>query len=471
MSSVITRFAPSPSGDLHLGGARTALFCYLFSRHCGGKFILRIEDTDKSRSKEEHTEEILAALNWLKLEWDEGPVRQSSRLANYAQAAQTLLDKGLAYRCICTPQELEEMRDKQMQRGEKPKYDRRHRDADLGVDTNDYVIRFKNPLEGASAFTDLIKGDIKVDNSELDDMIIVRQDGSPTYNFCAVVDDIAMGITHIIRGDDHLLNSVRQCNLYHALTPSSPLPEFAHLPLILNQDGGRLSKREGANNVLNYRDMGILPDALCSYMARLGWSHGDQEVFTRSELVSLFNIENIHKSAAHYDESKMLWINHNFIKEADNLSKEIEKYLMDLNIVVKSSPPLDVVINLHKERVDNLKDLAAEITFYYKTLTEYDKNSFTEYANDTSIECLKILEKKFLVIDTWDSESIKHTIKETVKEKGVKFPVVGMPLRLALTGCNNSPSVDKVAEILGKDETVGRLNRLISEFTEKVQSA
>lgn len=466
MNLAITRFAPSPTGPLHLGGARTALFCYLFSRHNKGKFILRIEDTDKNRSKQEYTQEIIEALEWLQLEWDEGPIHQSTRFDNYTRAAQKLLDKGLAYRCTCTLAELEAMREEQIKRGEKTKYDGRHRESSLGPNTKNYVIRFKNPKEGDICFNDLVKGDIKVNNKELDDMIIIRKDGSPTYNFCAVVDDIEMNISHIIRGDDHLLNSVRQYNLYKSF--NALIPQFAHLPLILNKDGSRLSKRAGGNNILNYRDRGILSHALCSYMARLGWSYGDKEAFSRDELIELFDLNDVQKSAAHYDDNKMLWVNHNFIKNNDDLKEEIGKLLKALNVTPQTQLPLDDIIELHKDRADNLQQIASEIVFYYSQPNEYNENTFNQYINNSSITHIKKFRASLESLNDWKSESLKLLIKNFTQEQSIKFPSIGMPLRLAMSGSAHTPAVDKVAEILGKNETLTRLDKLINKYENKL---
>ena len=464
---IITRFAPSPTGTLHLGGARTALFCYLFARRHNGKFILRIEDTDKERSKQEHTDEILAALEWLGLQWDGEPEYQSRRIDLYEQAAHKLLERNLAYRCTCTVDELDTMREEQKQRGENPKYDGRHRESNLGEDTQKFVIRFKNPLDGDVNFTDLVQGEVKVSNSELDDMVIIRADGSPTYNFCAVVDDMDMGITHIIRGDDHLRNSLRQCNLYDAFGVKRP--HFAHLPLILNAKGGRLSKREGSYNILDYKARGILPQSLCSYMARLGWSHGDQEIFTMKELTELFDLAAVQKSPAQYDETKMLWVNRDYIMSQSNPELAPVMFPMlraKLPQEMADKPSnLEAIIGLHKERCDDLNTLADEIIFYYEA-PEYAKEEATRIITAENLPAVKQLRAKLdlLELTDWDALAIKSIIKELLAQDAkLKFPDIAMPLRLAITGTTSSASIDKVAELLGKEETLKRLDLLLEE--------
>lgn len=467
MESVVTRFAPSPTGALHLGGARTALFCYLFARKHQGKFILRIEDTDRERSRKEYVDEILAALQWLGLQWDDEPVYQSQRTDLYQQAAQRLIDSGNAYRCTCTIDELEAMREEQKKLGENPKYDGRHRQSNLGADIERFVIRFKNPQVGEVSFADLVQGDVHVGNDELDDMVIMRMDGSPTYNFCAVVDDIAMGITHVVRGDDHLRNSLRQCNLYDAMEVQRP--KFAHLPLILNSSGARLSKREGAYNILDYQARGILPEALGNYMARLGWSHKDQEIFTSAELVELFDLKSIQKSPAQYDEQKMLWVNHNYIKNQTNadlcpiLLSLLDKQQVDIS---NDKVPLEAIIGLHKERCEDMNKLAEELICYYKepTYDSYNKEELAEYLTARTMPALNKLNEGLQGLEQWDAASIKDLIKQLVaQDADIKFPDIAMPLRLAITGTTSSPSIDKVAELLGKDESLARFARMLQQ--------
>lgn len=462
MTEIITRFAPSPTGKLHLGGARTALFCCLFAKKNGGKFLLRIEDTDKERSKTEYTDTILATLKWLNLHWDDEPIYQSQRLDKYQAIASQLLDQGKAYRCTCTAEELETMREEQMKHGNKnPKYDGRHREANLGTDSKNYVIRFKSPQAGEVSFTDIVQGEVKVANGELDDMVLLRADGSPTYNFCAVVDDIDMGITYVLRGDDHLRNSLRQCNLYQALEVIPP--QFAHLPMILNQQGARLSKREGADDLLNYRAKGILPDALCSYMARLGWASGDKELFTRTELLELFELSGIQKSPAGYDETKLLWMNNNFITQST-----AEELLLLLNAWKPSPPPspniglnINKAINLHKDRCDTINQLADEIGFYYNAPTSYNQEGYSKFINAESLTALSAFKDKLSDATEWEADVIKTLLKDTLAVHNLKFPQLAMPLRLAITGSTNSPPIDRVVEILGKDETLRRITALI----------
>lgn len=470
MTQVVTRFAPSPTGSLHLGGARTALFCYLFARKNSGKFLLRIEDTDRQRSREEHTTEILDALNWLGLNWDDEPVYQSQRTDLYQDAANKLLASGKAYRCTCTTEELDKMREEQKQAGVAiPKYDGRHRDSNLGEDTQNFVIRFKNPPNGDVTFTDLVQGDVHVSNEELDDMVLIRMDGSPTYNFCAVVDDLAMGITHVVRGDDHLRNSLRQCNLYDAFNDidSAKRPEFAHLPLILNAEGARLSKREGAYNIFDYKERGILPEALCSYMARLGWSHGDQELFSPEELLQAFDLAAIQKSPAQYDEKKMLWVNHEYIKQQDTslLCPILLRILKDKHGLdaTEREPRIEAIIDLHKERNDDLNKLAEEAVRYYVE-PSYNQDDLTEQVTNENIGALKKLNEELAALQDWNADNIKALLKQIVADDdNIKFPHVAMPLRLALTGTINFPSIDKVTELLGKDTAITRLGVMLNQ--------
>ena len=469
MRPVITRFAPSPTGNLHLGGARTALFCYLFAKKKQGKFLLRIEDTDKKRSTATYTKNIVKALQWLKIQWDDEPIYQSQGMKKYMEAAGKLLNKGQAYRCTCTPEELVAMREEQMKSGAKnPRYDRRHRDTNLGPTTKNFVIRFKNPLTGEASFTDMVQGEVRAANDELDDMVLVRADGSPTYNFCAVVDDLAMGITHIIRGDDHLRNSLRQCNLYTALGRQPP--KFAHLPMILNNTGRRLSKRDGADNILNYRDRGILSDALCSYMARLGWSAGDQEIFSRNELLDKFKLEDVQKSPASYDENKLLWMNNSFMKEMDDIClKDMMLDLIAENSILAESikhnnPAITKAISIHKDRCDTLAGLADEIAFYSQRPARYDEDGLKKHLSPVLLMILTEFKDDLSRTDDWNAIFIKELIQTTIKKHNLKFPNLAMPLRLAITGGTNSPSIDLVLDALGKDESIKRIENLIEYY-------
>ena len=457
--------------------------------------MLRLEDTDKERSKDEHVQSILAALEWLDLAWDDEPIHQSQRLDKYQQAAQRLLDAGKAYRCTCTAEELEKMREEQSKSGvANPKYDGRHRDSNLGPDTKDFVVRFKAPQDGEVAFTDLVQGEIRVSNEELDDLVLLRADGTPTYNFCAVVDDLEMGVSHVIRGDDHLRNSLRQCNLYNALGSYSALgdynalgdhnalgdynalgdaklPQFAHLPMILNQEGKRLSKREGADDVLNFRSKGVLPAALCSYMARLGWSAGDQEIFSRAELLDKFELKAVQKSPASYDETKLLWMNNSFIKATDNkdLEEAVQGHLtsdsgLSEEEIADADANLPDIIGLHKDKASNLKDLAAEIVFYFKAPADYDADASEKFINADALAVLGELQSELSNdASDWQAEPIKTLIQAKVAEHRLKFPQLAMPLRLALTGTGNSPSIDLVLELIGKDEALKRINKLVEK--------
>ena len=457
----ITRFAPSPTGNLHLGGARTALFCSLLSRQSNGKFFLRLEDTDRQRSEERYVTSILEALRWLGLDWDGAIIRQSERNAVYAEAIEQLLERGHAYRCTCSPQRLEELRASLRQRGEKPKYDGHCRAKNITAASAEAIIRFKNPREGEVELYDLVKGKIRVRNVELDDMVLARRDGSATYNLCAVIDDIAMGITHVLRGDDHLINSARQLNLYRALGKNPPA--FAHLPMILNKEGRRLSKRDGAEDLLAYRaKLDVLPEALRSYLARLGWSHGDQELFTKAELIKLFDLKNINKSPASYDEQKLLWMNAQFIKKLPmaRLKLLVQERLKQSGADMRARADAENLLRYYQQRADSIQIIAREMAIYYQPPRRYDQAGCAKFLNRETPRYLHILNEQLMRLEPWQVESIKNVLAELTAKLGAKFPQLGMPMRLALTGRGSSPPVPDLAFFLGREETCARLRRL-----------
>lgn len=464
MNKVITRFAPSPTGYLHLGSARTALFSYLFSRHHRGKFLLRFEDTDKQRSQQRYVDAILAALQWLGIDWDEEPVYQSRRHSLYHQAIQQLLAEGNAYRCLRTPAELARLREQQLAQGKKPKYDGYYRDKGIGGDAKNFVVRFKNPLKGKTAFNDLIRGTIEIDNEELDDLIIARADGTPTYNLCVVVDDIAMGITHILRGDDHLANSLRQANIYQALKAKPPY--FAHLAMILNSDNKRLSKRDGARDIRAYEEQGILPESLRSYIARLGWSHGDKELFTQTELIELFDINRIQTAAARFDEDKLLWVNQQFIQHMpiDQLAAQISVILKQRKIELSSRLSLVGILEIHRPKANSLLELADDIEFYYVAPTAYETNQYDKHITAKTSSYLLALEQRLNQCNSWSAETIKEALDGTVSSHQLRFPQLAMPLRLALCGKGSSPAIHEVAALLGEAETKLRLKSFIQSL-------
>ena len=463
---VRTRFAPSPTGFLHIGGARTALFSWAYAKKNAGTFILRVEDTDVERSTQESVDSILHAMDWLGLDYAEGPYYQMQRMERYKQVIQQMLVDGSAYYCYCSREELDVMREEQRARGDKPRYDRRCRDNSEPRAGVTPVVRFKNPIDGVVAWDDLVKGRIEIANSELDDLIIARSDGTPTYNFCVVVDDLDMKITHVTRGDDHVNNTPRQINILRALGATPPL--YAHLPMILRDDGQKMSKRRDPVSVMQYRDMGILPEALLNYLARLCWGHGDDEVFSIEQFVEWFDLNNISASPARFDMKKLFWVNAQHMKNLSNAQ------LLAVLDTAKWNPELpestfgavfgerlaelevNAVLDLVKTRSDNLNALAAEVAYFYqprvvspedsaKHLTEEAKLILNKFAN--SLESLP----------EWNLEAIKLAIKEFCSVQNVKMPQLGMPLRLKLCGTTQTPSFDAVIHILGKNKVLARI--------------
>ena len=457
---VRTRFAPSPTGFLHIGGARTALFSWAFAKKHVGQFILRIEDTDIARSTPEAVQAILDGMQWLGLDYDEGPFYQMQRMDRYKQVLQTMLDAGTAYYCYCTKDELDALRESQMQQGAKPRYDGRWRPESgktLAIPPQDIppVIRFKNPQVGNVVWRDLVKGEISIANQELDDLIIARADGTPTYNFCVVVDDWEMGITQVIRGDDHVNNTPRQINMLMAL--GATIPQYAHLSMILGSDGQKLSKRHGAVSVMQYHEDGYLPEAILNYLARLGWSHGDEEIFSMQQFCQWFDLDHITSSAAQFNTEKLNWLNAHYIKLADNnlLATDITERLAKLNIKVTEQPPLLEVIGLYKERVNTLNELATNIAYFYQQPVQ-DALAAEKHLTADIMPAMTNLVALLKAVD-WQPESIHHAINEVVTQHGLKFPKVAMPLRVILTGIAQSPSIDQVMALLGKSEVLSRI--------------
>lgn len=464
--TVRTRFAPSPTGFLHIGGARTALFSWAFAKKHGGDFILRIEDTDVARSTPEAVQAILDGMQWLGLNYDEGPFYQMQRMDRYKQVIQTMLDAGSAYYCYSSKEELDALREQQMANKQKPRYDGKWRPEAGKVlpappQNIPPVIRFKNPQEGVVAWDDLVKGRIEIANNELDDLIIARADGTPTYNFCVVVDDSDMGITQVIRGDDHVNNTPRQINMLKALAEldsSIKVPQYAHLSMILGNDGQKLSKRHGAVSVMQYDDDGYLPEAVINYLARLGWSHGDEEVFTKQQFAEWFDLDHITPSAAQFNTEKLNWLNAHYIKQADNayLVKDITKRLAKIGVTVSNQPDLSAVIDLYKERVNTLNELAAGIAYFYQKPV-IDAAAAEKHLTADIKPIIAALAELLRSVD-WQAEHIHHEINAVVAEHGLKFPKVAMPLRVILTGIAQSPSIDQVMALLGKDEVLARID-------------
>ena len=457
---VRTRFAPSPTGFLHIGGARTALFSWAFAKKHLGQFILRIEDTDVARSTPEAVQAILDGMQWLGLDYDEGPFYQMQRMDRYKQVLQTMLDAGTAYYCYCTKDELDALRESQMQEGTKPRYDGRWRPESgktLATPPQDIppVIRFKNPQVGNVVWRDLVKGEISIANQELDDLIIARADGTPTYNFCVVVDDWEMGITQVIRGDDHVNNTPRQINMLMAL--GATIPQYAHLSMILGSDGQKLSKRHGAVSVMQYHEDGYLPEAILNYLARLGWSHGDEEIFSMQQFCQWFDLDHITSSAAQFNTEKLNWLNAHYIKLANNnlLAADIIERLAKLNINVTAQPPLLEIIALYKERVNTLNELAANIAYFYQYPVQ-DAVAAEKHLTADIMPAMTNLVALLKTVD-WQPEAIHHAINEVVTQHALKFPKVAMPLRVMLTGIAQSPSIDQVMALLGRSEVLSRI--------------
>ncbi|MBI5213210.1 MAG: glutamate--tRNA ligase [Nitrospirae bacterium] len=466
-SKIRVRFAPSPTGHLHIGGARTALFNYLFARHYNGTFVLRIEDTDTTRSTEEYIEAIVEGMKWLKLDWDEGPYRQTDRFDIYRNYVERLLMEGKAYRCYCAPEELEQRRQDALAQGKPPKYDGRCRNLAEPVPDKPFAVRFKMPQEGATIVNDLIKGPIEFDNNVLEDLIILRSDGAPTYNFVVVVDDIDMKITHIIRGDDHINNTPKQIHIYRAFGWEPP--QFAHLPMILGADKTRLSKRHGATSVMAYKDMGYLPDALVNYLVRLGWSYGDQEIFTREELIQYFTMDNVGKSASVFNPEKLLWLNSQYImkEDAKGLAEAAVPFLIKEG-VIQEGQQLDIqwlsrAVNTLKERSRTLVELAASLKYYILEYVEIDSKAKDKFLKPENLKHLSELHGILSGLPDFTAAELERVFHAFADERGIKLGAVAQPVRVAVTGGAASPGLFEVLEIVGKEKVLKRLSKVISE--------
>lgn len=465
---VRVRFAPSPTGHLHLGGARTALFNWLFARHNKGTFILRIEDTDRTRSTEEYIEAIIEGMKWLGLDWDEGPYRQTDRFNIYKDYVDKLLREGKAYYCYCSPEELEKRRQEALAQGRTPKYDGRCRLLKEPVPGRTPVIRFMMPQEGETVVDDLMKGRVVFDNSQLDDLIIMRSDGTPTYNFTVVVDDVDMDITHVIRGDDHLNNTPKQIHIYKAFGYS--IPAFAHLPMILGPDKARLSKRHGATSVTAYKEMGYLSDAFVNYIVRLGWAHGDQEIFTRDELVEYFSLEDVGKSAAVFNPEKLLWLNSQYIMKTptEELIEMVMPFLIREKIVnegqLLDKEWLSKAINTLKERVKTLVELAHSLRFYLAEDIQYDEKARTKFLNEKSLPYLMDVKEELSRLNNFVAPEIEKAFLTLVEKHNIKLGNIAQPVRVSVTGKAESPGIFEVLEILGKEKVLKRLERVIKKI-------
>ena len=459
----VTRFPPSPTGYLHIGGARTALYSWLHARQHNGKFVLRIEDTDLARSTQESVQAILDGMQWLGLDYDEGPYYQTQRFDRYKEVIQQLLDQAHAYHCECSRQRLDEMREQQKSQGLKPKYDGRCREKSLTA-TDQTVIRFKNPLAGEVIIEDQVKGNIVIANTELDDLVIARSDGVPTYNLTVVVDDMDMGITHVIRGDDHINNTPRQINILTAL--GAVLPTYAHVPMILGQDGARMSKRHGAVSVMQYRDDGFLPEALLTYLVRLGWSHGDQELFDMPELLRLFKIEDVSRSPSTFDPDKLLWVNQEIIKALpiELLLEKSRWYFSQAGIGLPDDEQAIAVLGLIRERCKTLLDIVEQSRYFFTDVGSYDEDAIRKHIKPVSPELLAALIEKLNLIEVWQSDAVHAALQAVVEQFEVGFAKVAQPVRIAVTGSTMSPSIDQTLALLGKTLSLSRLESALIHF-------
>ncbi len=459
---VKVRFAPSPTGVLHIGGVRTALFNWLFARHHGGQFVLRIEDTDRGRSTEESIAEILASMRWLGLDWDEGPYRQTERQELYSQKVAQLLQAGKAYRCYCTAEDLERKRGAAQKKGRKPKYDGTCRERTNAPTAAPSVVRFKAPLAGSVVVEDMLRGKVVFDVAELDDLILQRTDGSPTYNFVVVVDDADMGITHVVRGDDHLSNTPRQCLLYDALNFSPP--QFAHISMITGADKARLSKRHGATSALAYRDMGYLPAAMINYLARLGWSHGDQEIFSRDEMIRNFSLDAVHTSAAVFNLEKLSWLNEHYIKTTPptDLARHLEPFLRRAGVLPeghgRDAAEIAAVIPSLNQRAKTLVEMAEKSAFYFKEEVEFDEAARKKFLTADAATLLEKVAAELSQLENFSAAEIEALFKKIVTAEGVKLGKLAQPVRVALTGTTVSPGIYDVILLLGREKTLARLN-------------
>jgi glutamyl-tRNA synthetase len=468
--SIVTRFPPSPTGYLHIGGARTALFNWLYTRKNKGKMILRIEDTDRERSTQEAVEVILQGMHWMGLDWDEGPYYQTQRFDRYAEVTQKLLDQGDAYYCTCSKQRLDEMREEQMANGQKPRYDQKCRHLNL-PDSEEAVVRFKNPNGGVVVFDDLVRGRVTVANDELDDLIIARPDGTPTYNLTVVVDDLDMDMTHVIRGDDHINNTPRQVNILKAL--GAELPVYAHVPMILGEDGKRLSKRHGAVSVLDYDKMGVLPEALLNYLVRLGWSHGDQEIFSIDEMIAAFDIADVNRAPSTFNPEKLLWLNQHYIKEADtqrlvdNLRPRLEARGADFNV----GPELEAVVEMMRDRAQTLEEMADKSMYLYQQDIEFDAAAAKKFLRPVAMELMQAAKTAFIDLREWTAESIGAAIDQVLQQHEVKIVKLAQPLRVAVSGTAATPSIDITLENVGRERTLTRIDKAIDFIQARIDAA
>ena len=468
--STVTRFAPSPTGYLHVGGARTALYSWLYAKSQGGQFVLRVEDTDIERSTDAAKEAILEGMAWLGLTADVGPVYQTERFDRYKEVIDQLLAEEKAYKCFMPAAELDEIREAQKARGEKPRYPGTWRNRTDHPEGQPFVIRFKNPLDGTVVINDHVRGQIEIANTELDDLIIARSDGTPTYNFCVVVDDWDMGITHVVRGEDHINNTPRQINILKAL--GAPTPEYAHVSMILGDDGKKLSKRHGAVSVMQYRDDGYLPQALLNYLVRLGWSHGDQEIFSVEEMIEHFSLDAIGQSASAFNTEKLIWLNQHYIKSlpAEEVANHAKWHFDQQGINTTNGPSLESVIAVQADRVKNLKELAEISRYFFEDYEAFDEKAAKKHLRPVAKEPLQLVQQKLAGLTEWTSEAIQNAINITAEELEVGMGKVGMPLRVAVTGSGNSPSLDVTLVLLEQNEVEQRINKALNFIANRENS-
>ncbi len=466
-----TRFAPSPTGFLHIGGARTALFCQLAARATGGDFILRIEDTDRERSTEASVHAILDGMAWLGLTPDEGPFYQSQRLDRYREVVDRLLEQGQAYPCYCSRERLDRLREEAMAAGLKPRYDGHCRDLAAPPQGMEPVIRFRNPDDGSVVFDDQVRGRIEIANAELDDLVIMRADGTPTYNLAVVVDDIDMGINLVIRGDDHINNTPRQINIYRALGAEPPV--LAHVPMILGDDGQRLSKRHGAVGVMAWREQGYLPDALVNYLARLGWSHGDQEVFSRAELVELFRIEDVNRKASRFDTEKLKWLNQHYLREGDReqVLAELMWHLERAGLQPAAGPDPADLLDVQAGRFDTLVELVEQSRPFYADFDDFEPGAAKKHLRPVALEPLQALHERLQALDDWQPEALQSAVQDTADSLGVGFGKIGMPLRVALMGHGQSPAINQTLWLVGRERSLARIARALDWIGARADAA
>ena len=465
-----TRFAPSPTGVLHLGSVRTALFCWLYAKHCDGQFVLRIEDTDKERSTKENVNAILEGMSWLGMDYDEGPIFQTDRFERYHEIAKNWLEHGKAYRCYCSKDELDKMRNKQKEKGEKTRYNGHCRDLKRNDSKEGFVLRFKNPLSGKVVVNDQVRGEVEFENHELDDLVIVRTDGSPTYNFAVVIDDADMKISHVIRGDDHLNNTPRQINMFNALGVNAPI--YSHLPMILGDDGAKLSKRHGAVDIRDYREQGFIPEAVLNYLVRLGWSYGDQEVFNTEEMIKLFDLSDINQSAAAFSSDKLLWLNQEYMMHAtaESLVPHL-RYHMDLIGIDRSDgPELIEVIEAYRERAETFTQMAEACRYCYEEFDEIDPKAIKKQLRPVILEPMIALHSRLKLVEEWSHEIINTCVNEVASIFDINMGKIGQPLRVAVTGISASPPIHVTLCLIGQERTLKRLERAIEIIKKRAES-